>query len=142
MNELMTIIKALSDPNRVRAVMFLRGGELCLCQVIKMLGLAPSTASKHMAVLQQAGLVHTRKDGRWTYYRLAGPKAPRRVRQAIAWLKANLTRDRQVRLDAGRVRRVRKMCLSDLCGRYRNDGAANRRPARRGGRIVGGHTPT
>jgi ArsR family transcriptional regulator, arsenate/arsenite/antimonite-responsive transcriptional repressor len=45
---------------------------LCLSQIIELLGLAPSTVSKHMAILHQAGLAETRKDGRWIYYRLAG----------------------------------------------------------------------
>jgi len=51
--------------------MMLSGGELCACQIIEMLGLAPSTVSKHMSILRQAGLVETRKEGRWIYYRLA-----------------------------------------------------------------------
>jgi ArsR family transcriptional regulator len=59
------IAKALSDASRVRTLMFLRGGELCVCQIIEMLGLAPSTVSRHMNVLQRAGLVRARKQGRW-----------------------------------------------------------------------------
>lgn len=70
MRELLAVTKALSDPNRVRALMALQAGELCVCQVIELLGLAPSTVSKHMAVLCQARLVETRKEGRWVFYRL------------------------------------------------------------------------
>ena len=73
MREFMAAAKALADENRVRVLLFLRGGkELCLCQIVEMLGLAPSTVSKHMAVLYQAGLVESRKEGRWIYYRLPG----------------------------------------------------------------------
>ena len=61
MRELMSIVKALGDENRVRAVMALRNRELCLCQIIELLGLAPSTVSKHMSILKQARLVDTRK---------------------------------------------------------------------------------
>ena len=61
--------KALSDPNRVRALMALRNGELCVCQLVEFLHLAPSTVSKHMSILKQAGLVESRKDSRWVYYR-------------------------------------------------------------------------
>ena len=49
--------KALGDPQRVRALAALRGGELCLCRLIALLRLAPSTVSKHMSLLIQAGLV-------------------------------------------------------------------------------------
>lgn len=44
--------------------------ELCACKLGEALGLAPSTISHHMAVLEAAGLVHGRKDGTWVYYSL------------------------------------------------------------------------
>ena len=65
------IAQALSDPSRVRAMLALRGGELCACQLVELLDLAPSTVSRHMALLRQAGLIEARKDGRWMHYRLA-----------------------------------------------------------------------
>jgi ArsR family transcriptional regulator, arsenate/arsenite/antimonite-responsive transcriptional repressor len=43
--EFMNIVRALADENRVRALLSLREGELCLCQIIEFLGLAPSTVS-------------------------------------------------------------------------------------------------
>jgi DNA-binding transcriptional ArsR family regulator len=71
MTRLNAVGMALSDPNRVRALMALRNGELCVCQLIELLQLAPSTVSKHMSILKQAGLVASRKDSRWVYYRSA-----------------------------------------------------------------------
>ncbi len=85
MQEYLTITKALSDENRVRAIMCLVEGELCVCELIRVLGLAPATVSKHMTILHQAGLVERRKDGRWHYYRLAGTKAPTIVKRALKW---------------------------------------------------------
>jgi len=70
---------ALADPNRVRALMALRGGERCVCEIIELLNLAPSTVSKHMSILKQAGLVSSRKDSRWVYYTLAENKRDRFV---------------------------------------------------------------
>ena len=69
-DEFIAVSKALSDPNRVRAFLSLRNGELCLCQIIELLSLAPSTVSKHMSILKQAGLIRSRKDSRWVYYQL------------------------------------------------------------------------
>ena len=69
--ELAVIFKALSDESRLRTFHVLSRGELCVCQITELLGLAPSTVSKHMSVLKQAGLVESRKDGRWIYYRPA-----------------------------------------------------------------------
>jgi len=71
MREILSITKALGDETRVRALLSVKDGELCLCQIIEVLGLAPSTVSKHMNVLQQAGLVQRRKRGKWHFYRLA-----------------------------------------------------------------------
>lgn len=66
--------KAIDHPLRIRALAVLREGELCVCELIELLGLAPSTISKHMSVIADAGLVDRRRDGRWTYYSI--PKDP------------------------------------------------------------------
>ena len=118
--EFVSIAKALSDESRVRAVMCLASGELCVCQIIEMLGLAPSTVSKHMAILHQAGLVESRKDGRWIYYRLAGEQAPPYVQEALEWARRSLVSSPTVRDDARRLRCVRKIDRDELCVHYRN----------------------
>jgi DNA-binding transcriptional ArsR family regulator len=119
MKDFLAVTKALSDENRLRAMMALADGELCVCQIIELLGLAPSTVSKHMAVLYQAGLVDTRKEGRWVHYRLAdGDATPCCAAQAVAWLRQCLHRDPRVRQDAARLKCIRKMTRSELCARY------------------------
>ena len=65
MYEFMNMTKALSDQNRIRVLMALRKRELCVCQIIELLGLAPSTVSKHMSILRHARLVESRKEGIW-----------------------------------------------------------------------------
>ena len=74
MRHFVQITRAISDENRVRILLFLTCSELCLCQIIELLKLSPSTVSKHMSILIQAGLVDIRKEGRWHYYRL--PETP------------------------------------------------------------------
>ena len=120
MREFLSVAKALSDQNRVRVLMFLRDGELCLCQVVEMLGLAPSTVSKHMAILRQADLVESRKEGRWHYYRLPGKSASRSVRLAIKWLQNVLTQDPTIAADARRLKAVLKMDKEELCNHYKS----------------------
>lgn len=66
MRELLLVMKALGDPSRLRIVAALEGRELCLCQIVELVGLATSTVSRHMAILEQARLVDARKEGRWT----------------------------------------------------------------------------
>jgi DNA-binding transcriptional ArsR family regulator len=118
MNELVAMAKALSDENRVRILMFLRDGELCVCQIIEMLGLAPSTISEHMAVLHRAGLVSARKEGRWIFYRLADRKTPGAAGKAIAWAEHLLAEDRVVRNDIKRLKMVKRIPVRELCKCY------------------------
>jgi len=83
-DEFIAITKALSDENRVRALLAMREGELCACQVIELLGLAPSTVSKHMDLLRRARLIEMRKEGRWHYFRLnRSARASPAVRRAL-----------------------------------------------------------
>jgi ArsR family transcriptional regulator len=63
-------MKALSDPNRVKIVKLLQRRVLCVCEIQTALGLAQSTASKHLRILEEAGLVRFTKDGLWVNYRL------------------------------------------------------------------------
>ncbi len=117
MREVMAITNALSDPNRVRVLQALRGGEVCVCQITEFLGLSPSTASKHLSILRAAGLVDARKEGRWMYYRLPGDDAPPPVREALEWLERALARDPQVKDDRKRLGAVLKEDPEEICRR-------------------------
>lgn len=119
MKEILEITKALSDENRVRIVMMLGGGEMCVCQIIEMLGLAPSTVSKHVQILLRAGLVEMRKDGKWIYYRLAGPEASPPLRDIIQWLQEYLKDSAMITKDVERAQVVLNMDKDELCERYR-----------------------
>ena len=119
MRDFLNITKALADESRVRVLMFLRGGELCVCQIIEMLGLAPSTVSKHMAILVQAGLVERRKNGKWHYYRLSGEEASVLVQDAMKWAQTALVKSPVVSEDAKRLKVVMKKDVKALCTRYK-----------------------
>ena len=119
MLEFINITKALSDENRVRALMMLQEGELCVCQLIEMLGLAPSTVSKHMSILRQARLVQARKEGRWMYYRLPDGDAPLCVLEAIQWMQNAIADDTQIVVDSKQVKRVCKLDRDKLCACYK-----------------------
>jgi ArsR family transcriptional regulator, arsenate/arsenite/antimonite-responsive transcriptional repressor len=103
MQELLAITRALDNAHRLRILLSLRGGEVCLCQLIEVLELAPSTVSKHVDLLRQAGLVEMRKDGRWHYYRLAGRDASPAVRDALRWVTRALAEEQLILSDAARL---------------------------------------
>jgi ArsR family transcriptional regulator len=115
MRDVVTIAKALSDENRVHIVAMLDGRELCVCQVFELLELAPSTVSKHLAILKQARLIEGRKDGRWMYYRLADDDAPRAAHEALHWTLQTLKGDKRVRNDAKRLKHILAMDPEVLC---------------------------
>jgi len=120
MPRFMNIAKALSEQNRVRILMFLRDDELCLCQIIEMLSLTPSTVSKHMAILRDAGLVESRKEGRWHFYRLAGKAPSRTVRSACRWMEESLANDKTIQEDARRLKAVLMKDKKELCVHYKS----------------------
>ena len=117
MREFMNITKALADENRVRMLLALRPGELCVCQITELFGLAPSTVSKHLSILFQAGLVESRKDGRWIYYQLPGKNAPVVVREALDWVKKSLADNPHVLADNQQLKKILKQDPAELCKR-------------------------
>jgi len=120
MRDVVNIAKALSDENRVRIVAMLDGRELCVCQVIELLELAPSTVSKHLSILKQARLIDGRKDGRWMYYRLADEDAPRSAHEALRWTLHTLKGDKRLRDDAKRLKHILSMDPEVLCSQQRD----------------------
>ncbi len=64
------IIKALSDPNRLKVIDILSCGEQCACDILQHFEFTQPTLSHHMKVLIESGLVEARKEGLWSYYHL------------------------------------------------------------------------
>ena len=103
----MNITKALSDENRVRILMALRTHSFCVCEITAFLDLSPSTTSKHLSVLKQAGLIEARKDGKWVYYRLAtSPQSYAVAREAIEWVERSAGGCPEIREDEARIREI------------------------------------
>jgi DNA-binding transcriptional ArsR family regulator len=117
MKEFMAITKALSDPGRVRILLALQPGELCVCQITEMFGLAPSTVSKHLSLLHQAGLIESRKENKWVYYRLPGRDGSPLVREVLSLVKRSLQDSDAARNDAAKLKLVLKMDVQEICRR-------------------------
>jgi ArsR family transcriptional regulator len=65
------IFKALSDETRLRILSLVFEGEMCVCEIEECLGLTQSNASRHLTVLKNAGILSSRKQAQWAYYRLS-----------------------------------------------------------------------
>lgn len=116
MRILTAMTKALADESRLRILNALRDRELCVCQVIELLGLAPSTVSKHLSILRQAGLVDSRKEGRWMHYRLPAAPPPL-VCELLAWVLPSVAATDVGREDDLRLAQILKHDKEDLCKR-------------------------
>ena len=119
MRATLRVTKALSDLQRVRILMMLQPGELCVCQIVEVLRLAPSTVSKHLSLLDAAGLVESRKEGRWMHYRLPERSAAGGVRPMLNWMGKALKNDAGTRQDALTLKRVLACNPETICRRQR-----------------------
>ena len=77
MKDFIKVMKALSDPNRIKIIKILQHKMMCVCELRAALSIAQPTVSKHLKVLEEAGLVDYKKDGLWVNYYLSdGKRSP------------------------------------------------------------------
>jgi ArsR family transcriptional regulator, arsenate/arsenite/antimonite-responsive transcriptional repressor len=69
-NRAVRVFKALSDPTRLRILRLLLRREICVCEIMFILGMEQTRVSHHMRVLREAGLAEDVRDGRWIIYRI------------------------------------------------------------------------
>ena len=89
MKDIVKIFKALADPNRLRITLLLRRRELCVCELMSVLGLEQSRVSHHMRILREAGIAEDVREGRWIIYRI-----PAEARDLVEDLFAGALRER------------------------------------------------
>jgi DNA-binding transcriptional ArsR family regulator len=116
MRQLEAALKAAGDPTRTRILKLLEDRELCVCQIQAVLRLAPSTVSKHLALLKSAGLVDDRREGRWIHYGLAPGRGNPCADGLLALLRGVLGREGRVAEDRRRLKEILKLPLAELCG--------------------------
>ena len=115
MREFINLSKALADQTRLRILLALRHQDLCVCQITELFGLAPSTMSRHLFLLKHAGMLDSRKEGRWIFYALSGTHAPDAVRQAIDWVRQSLKGNPRIIEDEHRLKEILKCDPVELC---------------------------
>jgi len=117
MRDTLDVLKALADENRLRALFALRSGELCVCQLIALLELAPSTVSKHLSVLRSARLVDSRKEGRWMYYQLSRKFRAPSTGKMVELLFKELEGTEHIAADGKRLKEICGESVESLCRR-------------------------
>jgi ArsR family transcriptional regulator len=96
---LVTLFSALADRTRLRILNLVRKREVCVCYFVSILGETQPKVSRHLAYLRRAGLVSTRRDGKWIHYSIARPSDAHAAAVLDATLAA-IASDKQMQRDA------------------------------------------
>lgn len=109
-----SMAKALGDETRFRIMAMLEEQELCACQIIEVFDLANSSISRHLSVLKQAGLLQSRKSGRWMYFSWAQSNSFV-LQGMLNWLSESISHDPQIQKDRERIQHILEMEPEELC---------------------------
>ncbi len=101
--------RALGDETRVRIVALLAHGELCVCHLESALGLSQPNCSRQLGVLKAAGIVDSRRDGTWVYYRISDQEHDS-VKSVLDVLAKTFGAERALRADHARLKRTCGPC--------------------------------
>jgi ArsR family transcriptional regulator, arsenate/arsenite/antimonite-responsive transcriptional repressor len=117
MKKMIEIFKALSDRNRLRIVAALSSrDELCACQITELLQVTGATASRHLTVLSNAGLIESRKAGRWVFFRLKEQGIPVDV---LGWMKSEFVASTEIKQDMVALEQITSCDPEDICRKQR-----------------------
>jgi len=112
MKSFLKVMKALSDPNRVKIIKLLQQKMMCVCELRGALKIAQPTVSKHLKILEEAGLVDYAKDGLWVNYFLTDGRTSPYAASVLGNLKHWLEEDPEI---AELVKKVPFLNREELC---------------------------
>ncbi len=117
LRDLLRLFRALSDETRLRMLKLLMQRELCVCEIMQALDVSQSRASRNLGLLEDAGILRSRRVGAWVHYALDDAWASGRGQEVLAVLQQSANADPAVRQDAERlakaVRAESRACLAD-----------------------------
>ena len=114
MKAFLKVMRALSDPNRVKIIKMLQHKVMCVCEIQAALQIAQPSVSKHLKILEEAGLVTFHKDGMWVNYQLADGSASPYAANLLGNLRHWLKDDSEL---AEIVEKLPSIRREDLCRR-------------------------
>lgn len=127
MESTLTTLKALAEKNRLRIMAALHhADELCACQITELLQVSGATASRHLSQLTKAGLLGTRKEGRWIYFFILPQienqdQNQARNRNLLDWLSAAIRDSRQALEDRNALDAILACDKEEICRRQRGE---------------------
>lgn len=112
MRTFIKVMKALSDPNRVKILKMLQKKTLCVCEIQASLGVAQPTVSNHLKLLEDAGLVVAQKKGQWVDYSLSDGSGNPYAATLLGNLRHWLQDEPEIRRLTGNLANIRR---EDIC---------------------------
>ena len=114
MRDFIRVMKALSDPNRIKIIKMLQHKTMCVCEMQSALQVSQPAVSKHLKLLEDAGLVSSLKDGLWVNYHLTDGGGSPYAANILGNLKHWLEDDQQIAALLGKLPTIRR---EDICKR-------------------------
>lgn len=122
LSQTVALLRALGDENRMRIVIALRRQPLCVCQIVELVQLATSTVSEHLMILKAAGILTSKKEGRWVYYRVSEEQTTSRADKVLHGVFQGLEEDQHIQRDAKRLAGILQVDPAELCRHQRSTG--------------------
>lgn len=120
LERLVRVGAALGEPGRVRLVAACLDAERCVCQLVGLVGLSAATVSRHLTVLRDAGLLISRKDGRWVHYRAAEPEPGTPEADGLAMVARLAESDDAIAADRARLSAICGVPAEEITRRLKN----------------------
>lgn len=99
------LFKALADQTRLRLINLIGDDEVCVCFFVEVLKINQPKISRHLAYLRRAGVVSSRRDGKWIHYRLVEPPDPRAA-NIFREVRAGLANDPAMKSERARLEKI------------------------------------
>lgn len=115
MQSLITAMKALSDETRLRILNLLLERECCVCEVMQVLSISQSRASRNLGILESAGFLRSRRIGTWMLYSMDRQRANQEILSLAELLKDSLVNDEVLAVDRERLKKTARIC-PEACG--------------------------
>lgn len=114
MRQYVKIFKALSDANRLRILNMLQVKPLCVCEIQAVLKLAPSTVSKHLSILRDAGFISDQKENKWVNYYIESNTSDEMIKSLLELVHQSIPNQEQISNDKELVRLVDRNQLCNV----------------------------
>lgn len=111
-NSVCNYLKSISDPTRFRIITLINAlPDICVCQMMEVMGQPQTTISKALGVLKRSGLVEDKRDGQWVRYRIVTPDNKFPLKSIFSCAKSDPT----IVEDLKKLRKIKKIPLDKIC---------------------------